>query len=82
MGIVGSIISYLIIWWVVLFAILPMRVKGVWEGDDEQPEGVEQGAPIRPEIWFKVKRTSWVAAIIWAVVFVVVSTDVISYDWR
>lgn len=77
MGIVGSIITYLLIWWTVLFAILPMRVKGVWEDDNgNHAEGVEQGAPVKPEIWLKVKRTTWVAAIIWAIVFAVVSTGV------
>ncbi|WP_370338810.1 DUF1467 family protein [Parvularcula marina] len=82
MGIVGSIISYLIIWWVVLFAILPMRVKGVWEDEQNQPDGIDRGAPVQPEIWFKVKRTSWIAAIIWVFVFAFVSSGVISYDWR
>lgn len=80
MGVVGSIISYLIIWWVVLFAVLPMRVKGVWEDEGDHAEGTDQGAPVRPEIWFKVKRTTWITAILWAILFVVVSTGVISYE--
>lgn len=80
MGPVGSIITYLIIWWTVLFAVLPMRVKGVWEDDAEHVKGADQGAPVDPMIWFKVKRTTWVSAILFAVVFVVVSSGVINID--
>jgi predicted secreted protein len=80
MGVVGGIIAYLIIWWTVLFAILPMRVKSVWESPEEQTKGVDRGAPVNPEIWFKVKRTTWVAAIFWVVVYAVVASGVFEPD--
>ncbi|MEM9232662.1 MAG: DUF1467 family protein [Pseudomonadota bacterium] len=82
MGVVGGIIAFLLIWWTVLFMVLPMRVKGVWEDDGKHAKGVERGAPVNPELWLKLKRTTWVTAIVWAVVFVIVSSGVISYDWR
>lgn len=80
MGVTGSVVAFLMIWWTVLFAVLPMRVKGQWEGDDEAVAGTERGAPTDPQIWFKVKRTTWVAAIIWAVTFVVVNSGLISFN--
>lgn len=80
MGVTGSIISFLIIWWTVLFAILPMRVKGQWETDADQVEGTESGAPDDPQLWFKAKRTTWVTFIIWAIVFLVVNSGVFGYD--
>jgi predicted secreted protein len=80
MGIAGSIVVFLVIWWTVLFAILPMRVKGVWEDEGRHAKGVDQGAPVDPMLWFKLKRTTWVALIIFAVVFVVINSGVISYE--
>ncbi|MEM6649944.1 MAG: DUF1467 family protein [Pseudomonadota bacterium] len=81
MGIVGSIVTFLIIWWTVLFAVLPMRVKGVWEDEaGTHVEGVEPGAPNNPQLWFKIKRTTWITTIIWVIVFIIVSSGVINFD--
>lgn len=80
MGVTGSIIAYLIIWWTVLFAILPMRVKGQWEDSAPKVEGTEEGAPVNPQLWFKAKRTTWVALVVWACVFVFVNSGIVSYD--
>lgn len=79
MGIVGSVISFLLIWWLVFFAVLPMRVKGIWEDEDDHVQGAEQGAPVRAEMWFKFKRTTMIAFGLWVVVFVVVSSGVLEY---
>ena len=69
---VGTVIVFLLIWWLVLFAVLPMRVKGVWTEADRHARGTERGAPINPELWWKVKRTTVIAvgltAIAWGVV--------------
>ncbi|MBB4659765.1 DUF1467 family protein [Parvularcula dongshanensis] len=80
MGPVGGVIVYLLLWWTVLFAVLPMRVRGVWEDEANHPKGVERGAPVSPELWFKVKRTSLIAAVLWVVVFAVISTGVLEPD--
>ena len=80
MGPVGSVIVYLLLWWTVLFAVLPMRVRGVWEDDGKHAKGVERGAPVHPELWFKIRRTSWIAAVIWVVVYFVVSSGVFEPD--
>lgn len=80
MNISGAIVAYFIIWWTVLFAVLPMRVKGQWEdGADGVTKGTEAGAPTDPQLWFKAKRTTWIAAIVWAVVFAVVQSGLINY---
>ena len=84
MGVAGSIVTFLILWWVVFFAVLPMRVRSVWEDEAKpQAKGVDRGAPIDPKLWFKIKRTTWVTAIVFVVVFVVINSGVISFErWR
>ncbi|ADM10400.1 hypothetical protein PB2503_11779 [Parvularcula bermudensis HTCC2503] len=78
MGVTGSIVTYLIVWWTVLFAVLPMRVRNAYE--DEQPlvRGQERGAPVDPKLWFKIRRTTWIAAIVWGIIFVVINSGWIS----
>lgn len=80
MGPAGGIVSFLIIWWTVLFMVLPMRVKGQWEDRDGYVQGTERGAPVNPEIWLKFQRTTWVSALIWVVVYWVVSSGVINFN--
>ncbi|MEM9421716.1 MAG: DUF1467 family protein [Pseudomonadota bacterium] len=80
MGVIGSIITFLIIWWTVLFMVLPMRVKGVWEDDKDHVKGGERGAPIDPKLWFKAKRTTWISLILWFVAFVVVNAEILPFE--
>jgi predicted secreted protein len=54
---------YFVIWWVVLFAVLPWGVKS----QDEEGEvlaGSEPGAPVRPLLLRKLAATTVIAAII------------------
>ena len=76
MGVVGGIIVYLLLWWLVLFAVLPMRVRPVWDDDGHHARGAERGAPVNPELWFKIKRTTIIAGVLWLVVFAVMATGV------
>ena len=80
MGVVGGIITYLLLWWVVLFAVLPRRVKHVWREPDKHARGTERGAPVNPELWWKFKVTSAIAAALWVVVFAVVSSGIFAPD--
>ena len=76
MGVVGGIIVYLLLWWLVLFAVLPMRVRPVWDDDGNHARGAERGAPVNPELWFKIKRTTIIAGVLWLVVFAVMATGI------
>lgn len=60
-----AVAIYLTIWWVVLFAILPLGVRSVHE-DGEAPEGVDPGAPVAPKLAKKALITTLVSAIIFA----------------
>ena len=77
---VGAVIIYLLLWWVVLFAVLPMRVRPIWREGGDHPQGAERGAPVNPELWFKIKRTTWIAAIAWLVVAGVIASGVFEPD--
>ncbi len=40
---ISFLLVYLVVWWVVIFAVLPIGVNTVSESDEAQPEGVEGG---------------------------------------
>ena len=50
MGITGSIIVYVMIWWIVFFSILPVGIQSNKESFKERLEGFDPGAPKNPNI--------------------------------
>lgn len=63
---------YLVCWWVVLFAVLPL---GMHQGGQERPtDGAQWGAPADPKLKQKFITTTWVAAIVWAFIMLLVFT--------
>ncbi|ALA18898.1 MULTISPECIES: DUF1467 family protein [Chelatococcus] len=58
---------YFIIWWTVLFAVLPFGVRSQVESG-EVTSGTEPGAPARPQLLRKVLATTVVSAIVLALV--------------
>lgn len=70
-----GLMVYLVIWWTVLFAILPIGVKKV-----ENPgRGQEPGSPERPQLLRKAVLTSIMAAVLWIGFFVLHQSDFFSF---
>jgi predicted secreted protein len=74
MGWIASIFVYFLIWWVVLFAVLPWGVQV-----PENPEpGHAPSAPINPHLALKFVVTTAVSAVIWVIVWYVLNSGWIS----
>ncbi|PZO00516.1 MAG: DUF1467 domain-containing protein [Hyphomicrobiales bacterium] len=70
MTIVGALALYFVIWWTVLFAVLPFGVRSQAESGDIT-QGTEPGAPALPGLRRKALITSLIAAVVFAVVWYV-----------
>ena len=64
MGWFTAVILYALIWWVVLFAVLPFGTRPVADADVEA--GGWRGAPERPLLRRKIIATTVVSGLIWA----------------
>jgi len=73
----SGIVVYLLVWWIVLFAILPFGTRPDPEGDPAA--GGWRGAPERPLLARKLAATTLVAALIWLGIDLVVASDWISF---
>jgi predicted secreted protein len=63
-----AVAMYVVIWWLTIFAVLPLGVKPAAKGDI----GAGAGAPANPRLWYKVGITSIVAAVLWVIMFGVI----------
>ncbi len=68
MSIASALAVYFIIWWTVLFAVLPFGVRSQHEAG-AIVEGTEPGAPVLPGLLRKAAITSLIAAVIFAFVW-------------
>ncbi|MAK83233.1 DUF1467 family protein [Phenylobacterium sp.] len=72
MGVTTAIAIYLIIWWVVLFTILPIGVISHAEAGIDKGDGGDPGAPVDPKLKKKFITTTWVSAIVFVIVYLVI----------
>lgn len=71
MSLFTSVAVYLTIWWTVLFAVLPLGVTSHAEAGIDKGDGGDPGAPVDPKLKKKFITTTWVSAILFAVLWVV-----------
>lgn len=71
----SGIFVYIILWWLVLFMVLPWGVRV----PDEHGPGHATSAPSNPRLWLKAGITSLVAAVLWLVVYAVMAANLITF---
>jgi len=75
----SAFVVWLIIWWLVLFIILPIGIRGQAEEGDIV-EGSEPGAPHKLDIKQKFKQTTLVATGLWGIACIVILSGLISWE--
>ena len=72
MGITGSIIVYVLIWWIIYFSVLPIGIQSNKEKFKEKIEGIDPGAPNNPKIGKKFLITTILTSIIFLLIYYLV----------
>ena len=82
-GPVSALVLDLVIWFVVLLVVLPIRLETQGERGEVVP-GTPEGAPANLDMWKKARLVTWVSALVWLVIAGVIFSGVISVrdlDW-
>jgi predicted secreted protein len=79
MPVATALAVFFLIWWVVLFAVLPWGVRSQHEGNNIAP-GTDPGAPSKARIGWKLVWTTLIAAAIYAVCFIVYEERWVTVD--
>ena len=77
MAISTSVAIYFLIWWVVLFAVLPWGVRAQGEGG---APGTDPGAPVLTNLKVKLAWTTIVTTVIFAAFWMVYARKLVSLD--
>ena len=72
MPITTAVAIFFLIWWVVLFAVLPWGIRSQHEGGEIVP-GTDPGAPAVPKLGRKLIWTTLVSVVVFAAFYVVYS---------
>ena len=78
MGITGSIIVYVMIWWIIFFSVLPVGIQSNKEVFKEKIEGIDPGAPKNPKIAKKFLITTLITSLIFLVIYYLVYINVLN----
>jgi predicted secreted protein len=80
MSLISIIAIYFVLWWIVLFAVLPFGVRNASETGSDVVEGHDTGAPVAPMLMKKAITTTIVSALIFAVFYWLVTSGNLSLD--
>jgi predicted secreted protein len=69
---VTCIAVYLTIWWTALLAILPLGTRSHAEMGVPVPGGGDPSSPVEPKLKRKFITTTWVSAILFAIVWLTI----------
>ena len=78
MGITGSIIVYVMIWWIIFFSVLPIGIQSKKDIFKEKIGGIDPGAPKNPKIGKKFFITTLITTIIFIVIYYLVEIDLLN----
>ena len=71
---VSAVVVFVIIWWVVLFMVLPFGIKR----EDAPEPGHDPGAPVNPRLWTKAGITTLISLAVFGLVFWFVQSGLVS----
>ncbi len=69
MKLASAIAIYFVIWWTVLFAVLPFGVRNAAETGETVQQGNEAGAPVVHGLVRKFLITTVIAALVFAAIY-------------
>lgn len=72
-----GVVLFTMIWWTVLFAVLPIGTNPV--ADADPATGGWRGAPERPQIARKLLITTLVSVLLFLAAFAVIQSDILSF---
>jgi len=75
-----GVVVYVIIWWLVLFMVLPVGVRTAHDLNRPVEPGHASSAPVQPRILLKFLATTGIAAVLFAVYWTMDRYDILGVN--
>ncbi len=69
-----GVLVFIVIWWVVIFAVLPWGVRT----PDQAETGHATSAPIRPQLLRKAVITTLITCVLWGLAYWLITSEYLS----
>jgi predicted secreted protein len=76
MAITSGVVLFVLLWWLVLFVVLPI---GTRPRDTRTEEGGWRGVPERPLLWRKILGTTALTAVLWGLAYLLIESGWFSF---
>ena len=80
MSLASALAVYFIIWWLVLFLVLPFGIRNAHETGEAVEEGNEPGAPVNPRLALKAAITTVLATVVFAAFYLAQTRGLLNLD--
>lgn len=77
MSLTGSIVVFIILWWLIFFTILPINIKSQLE-NSKVIKGTDPGAPNNPQIVKKIIITTFAVSILFVIIYLLAYLDILN----
>ena len=75
MSILNAITVYVLVWWMVIFCVLPFNIETI----NNPKDGTMPGAPIHAGMKKKLILTTCIASVVWLIIYLIIKSDLISF---
>lgn len=79
MGIAGSLVTIIVIWWLAFFILLPIGIRSQLEEGEVEP-GTPESAPAIHHLRNKALGALAVALLLWAVIFGLINLELLTLE--
>jgi predicted secreted protein len=77
MSLMGSLVIFVILWMIIFFMILPLKIKSQLEQQSITP-GTDPGAPSNPQMYRKFIITTVISLFVFAIIYLLSYFEIIN----
>lgn len=75
MNVFSGAMVYVLVWWMVMFCMLPLNIQSLTTGEN----GTMPGAPREPGLKRKAVLTTIISTFVWLIIYAIIRSNLISF---
>lgn len=76
---VSGVVVFIMIWWTVIFCVLPIGLSKTQEAPDEEGEYIAPGAPKNLNMKKKLIITTIISVVLWCIIYAIIVSEIVDF---